>query len=133
MGTRSDKQNTLIKTITELEAQLRDTLNNLVAAKLELRLFQELENDSPVPRRRAAATTITKREKIARILRDTHPEGLPLEKIREALIRNYSEHIEKSTLSPMLNRLKRDGYIFRGKSGTWFWANDPKLAIASVR
>ncbi|HMM15083.1 MAG TPA: hypothetical protein PKA57_10685 [Parvibaculum sp.] len=131
MGKRLDQQRAIRAKIEELEIQLRATINELVAAKVRLGLLQQLELDAPVPRRRASAvTSMTKREKIARVLRDGHPDGFSLEKIREELRRNYSEHIEKTSLSPMLNRLKREGFIHRGRLGKWYWSDNVDAAAS---
>lgn len=133
MTTKSEKQIALLKKIHGLETDLSETLSKLVSAKLELRLLQEFELEPPVPRRRAAVTAMTKREMVARVLRDQLPEGLSLKEIREALIHSYSEDIERATLSTMLNRLKHGGYIFRSNIGIWHWNNNAPSASTSLK
>ncbi|MEQ9448591.1 MAG: helix-turn-helix domain-containing protein, partial [Rhodospirillaceae bacterium] len=90
-------------------------------AKVRLRLLQELEQEPPVPRRTPAVTTMTKREKVARVLRNVAPNGLRIEEIVEELNRSYSEHIDKPSLSSTLNRLKNEEYIVKGRANRWYW------------
>lgn len=117
----TDEQKALRAKILELEKELSRVLDDLVASKVRLRVLQELEQEPPVPRRTTAVTTMTKREKVARVLRSAAPKGLRLDEIVEELNRTYAEHINKPTLSAMLNRLKTEDYVIKGKGNHWYW------------
>lgn len=134
MTSKTEKQINLRRKIAGLEADLNGTIERLISAKLELRLMQEVETEPPVPRRRAAVTSMTRREMVARVLRDLSPhDGLTLQGIQESVNRNYSEQIDKATLSTMLNRLKHGGYIYRTRAGIWHWAPDAISASTSLK
>ena len=61
----------------------------------------------------------TIKQQIRIILGEVNPDGLSAQEILRTIRKRWTPSLERTSLSPQLSRLRRDGVIFN-KNGVWY-------------